>query len=261
MANAVNQATELLRSVLGKDAQVQASLDDALKASAAEGASGKCWAVIYRDQQTLQNVHKALESGSPRLGLVIAAGESPVSQLEVLRAMEYGNVYTAAAVLEEGKKSPAAVALSEASTYQDGASVVLLATPSVVQGDERWTPFRYDPRREDADGESAFVAESQRLRKEIETFLARESLLTLIAKKSLPAEASAEGDGAGEAASPGAAPLGDAPARRHGRLPVPQDPAAPRLVAIAGTLVTVARPPRRRIICWKRRRPSAGAGG
>mmetsp|Transcript_26238 Transcript_26238/g.55671 ORF Transcript_26238/g.55671 Transcript_26238/m.55671 type:complete len:958 (+) Transcript_26238:71-2944(+) len=193
--NAVKSATECLRSVLGKDAQVHASLDEALAASAAEGATGKCWAVMSRDQQTLKSMHKALEHGGPHLGLVIATGESPVSQIEVLRAMEYGGVYVAAAVLEEGQKGQAAVALKEASTYQEGASVVLLATPEAVQGDERWTPFRYDPRREDVNGQTAFVAESQHLRKEIESFLARENLLTLIAKKSLPAEQSAEGAG------------------------------------------------------------------
>eukprot|EP00913_Durusdinium_trenchii_P014679 g13772.t1 len=61
-------------------------------------------------------------------------------------------------------------------------------------GDERWTAFRYDPRREDAGG-CAFVTDSSRVREEIQGFLSRESLLTLIAKKSLPSANAGEAEG------------------------------------------------------------------
>merc|ERR1719401_3140464 len=62
--------------------------------------------------------------------------------------------------------------------------------------DANWTSFTFDPRREETGGK-AFVAEGgDSVRKEIQTFLDRENLLTLIAKKSLPSEKT-EGDAAG----------------------------------------------------------------
>jgi len=129
-------------------------------------------------------VQVALQSGNGQLGVVLVATKGPISQIEVLRAMEYGNVHVSATCLQTGSDS--ARALVEASTYLDGPSIVLLVDPSAVCDDERWTPFRYDPRRERA-GESAFIADSERVRKEIQGFLSRENLLTLVANKSLPA--------------------------------------------------------------------------
>mmetsp|Transcript_40279 Transcript_40279/g.112911 ORF Transcript_40279/g.112911 Transcript_40279/m.112911 type:complete len:949 (+) Transcript_40279:100-2946(+) len=195
---AVSSTVSLLKDTL-KGAQVATTLGDALKHC--EGtASGKSWAVLPCGGACLREVHAALADGSGALGVVVVAESGPVSQIEVLRAMEYGGVFAAAA--ESG--AAAAAVLREASSFADGPSVVLLASPAAVKGDSKWTPFTYDPRREAA-GASAFVAGADRVRKEIQAFLDRENLLTLIAKKSIPAEPSADGEGGGLAGG-----LGDA---------------------------------------------------
>jgi len=70
----------------------------------------------------------------------------------------------------------------------------------VADADPSWTSFSYDPRRE-ALGQPAFAAASDRVRKEIGAFLARENMLTLYAKRSLGGE---DGDaGAGDALASG----------------------------------------------------------
>ncbi|CAK9002825.1 unnamed protein product [Durusdinium trenchii] len=134
-------------------------------------------------------VHSALQQGCGQLAVLLVASQSPVSQLEVLRAMEYGGVYVASAELENPGEC-----LKEAASYTAGPSLVLLAEAAAIKGDERWTAFRYDPRREDAGG-CAFVTDSSRVREEIQGFLSRESLLTLIAKKSLPSANAGEAEG------------------------------------------------------------------
>mmetsp|Transcript_61251 Transcript_61251/g.189794 ORF Transcript_61251/g.189794 Transcript_61251/m.189794 type:complete len:832 (+) Transcript_61251:2-2497(+) len=70
----------------------------------------------------------------------------------------------------------------------------MLAEPQAIRGDDQWTAFSYDPRREGA-GAAAFVAEGGRVRRDMEAFLARESLLTLVAKRSVGAGAGAEAEG------------------------------------------------------------------
>jgi len=181
---AIERMTSALRQALGQGAQVVKTVEEAL-AKSAEGSS-KCWVVLQSGSDALKEVHSALEAGAGALGVVIAASQGPVSQIEVLRAMEYGGVYAAAA--EMGSAGDAA--LKEAAAYVDGPSVVLLAEPAAVRGDGKWTPFRYDPRRED----SAFKADGGVVRKEIQSFLAREDLLTLVAKKTLPADKGTEGE-------------------------------------------------------------------
>ena len=74
--------------------------------------------------------------------------------------------------------------MEQANSVADHSAAVILATSAAVQGDERWTPFAYDPRREDSGG-SAFVPEGAQVRKEIQAFLSRESLLTMVARRSL----------------------------------------------------------------------------
>jgi len=141
----------------------------------------------------MAEVHTALQEGCSTLGVVMVATSSPVSQMEVLRAMEYGGVYVASSAMTN-----AGTALTAASSFTAGPSLVLLATAEAVKGDENWTSFTYDPRREDA-GNDAFAADSERVRSEIKGFLSRQNLLTLIAKKSLPAPATEDAD-AGELA-------------------------------------------------------------
>lgn len=172
----------LLSAVLG---QVKTFDSVAAAAAACPSSQGKCWAVLELGPESLRQVHSALEQGDGKLGIVLVAKQGPVSQIEILRAMEYGGVYAAAAPLQQGAGSIAELALREAATFLSGPSVVLLAEPSALALDERWTTFRYDPRREDA-GLGAFVADGEKVRKEIQGFLARENLLTLVAKKSLP---------------------------------------------------------------------------
>jgi len=164
------------------------SLDAARAAALAAQEGSKCWYVLQLGKSTLSEVHIALQEGCGQLGVVLLASQSPVSQLEVLRAMEYGGVYVASAELDTPGEC-----LKEASTFSSGPSLVLLASAAAVKGDENWTTFRYDPRREDK-GSSAFVTDSSRVREEIQGFLSRESLLTLIAKKSLPSASASEGD-------------------------------------------------------------------
>jgi len=136
-----------------------------------------------------------LEKESSNMGVVIVAEAAPVSQIEVLRAMEYGNVFAAAAELGSDALHEAA----HAATSFEGVAVMLVADPSVAKADDRWTSFIYDPRRE-AEGLSAFVPKSDRVRKEIDTFLSRQSLLTLIAKKNVSSGDEAEASGAALAA-------------------------------------------------------------
>jgi len=188
-AQTCEQASSLLRSTLKSTGELHKSLKNALEASVREGAQGKQWAVLPAGDSTLREVHEALKQGNKSLGLIITADKGPVSQIEVLRAMEYGGVYCAAAELN----TSASTVIQEAATFNDGSSFLLLAEPSAVQGDVKWTPFTYDPRREAA-GLSAFQSDSSNVRKEIEGFLARESLLTLIAKQSVGAAASDEAD-------------------------------------------------------------------
>ena len=108
---------------------------------------GKCWALLSLGKSSLSEVHTALQQGSGQLGVVLVANSSPVSQMEVLRAMEYGGVYVAAQELETCQE-----ALKEANSYTQGPSLLLLAESAFLKGDEQWTAFRYDPRREDAGG-------------------------------------------------------------------------------------------------------------
>jgi len=184
----MDSATAALRQALGQGTQVAKSLAEAVEKSAEPG-EGKCWAVVELNSNALQEVHQAIENGAGRLGLVIIATRGPVSQVEILRAMEYGGVYAASAELGANGTR----ALKEAAGFAVGPSVVLLAEPSAVQGDAKWTPFRYNPLREDTGGQ-AFLADATAVRKEIQSFLAREDLLTLVAKKSLPV-AGGEADG------------------------------------------------------------------
>eukprot|EP00933_Yihiella_yeosuensis_P073285 TRINITY_DN81923_c0_g1_i1.p1 TRINITY_DN81923_c0_g1~~TRINITY_DN81923_c0_g1_i1.p1 ORF type:complete len:963 (+),score=246.48 TRINITY_DN81923_c0_g1_i1:54-2891(+) len=176
----MDQTKTLLREVFGKSVSIHDALSAATSAAGASGS--RAWAVLPMTSDSLQQVHTALtDEASAQLGVVFVATKGPVHQLEVLRAMEYGGVYVASAVL-----GPAGIpALSQAANFTDGPVVILLAEPTALEGDENWTPFRYDPRLE-ATG-SSFTADSARVRKEIQGFLDRDNLLTLVAKKSLPA--------------------------------------------------------------------------
>jgi len=186
----MDSAQALLRQV-AKDAKVFNTLSAATAAAAQE--TGKCWAVLPLTKDSMAEVHATLQEGSGTLGVVMVATTGPVSQMEVLRAMEYSGVFVAASEMTKGGP-----ALTGASSFATGPSLVLLATSEAIKGDENWTPFTYDPRREDT-GSDAFVSDSERVRSEIKGFLSRQNLLTLIAKKSLPAPA-VEGDEAGELA-------------------------------------------------------------
>ena len=173
----MEKASALIKAL--PSSKVCDSLDSA-RAAATAAENGKCWYVVQLGKSSLSEVHTALQEGCGQLGVVLVASQSPVSQLEVLRAMEYGGVYVASAELEKPGEC-----LKEAASFSIGPSLVLLAEAAAIRDDERWTSFRYDPRREDQGG-NAFVTDSSRVREEIQGFLSRESLLTLIAKKSLP---------------------------------------------------------------------------
>eukprot|EP00443_Scrippsiella_acuminata_P023390 CAMPEP_0115208892 /NCGR_PEP_ID=MMETSP0270-20121206/21457_1 /TAXON_ID=71861 /ORGANISM="Scrippsiella trochoidea, Strain CCMP3099" /LENGTH=435 /DNA_ID=CAMNT_0002622513 /DNA_START=47 /DNA_END=1350 /DNA_ORIENTATION=+ len=187
-----DKAVAGVRAVAGAEADVRFSLSAALSACASGPEDGpKVWAVISGDDAGSANeVLKALSAGHKRLVILATAAKGPVSQLQVLRAMEYGDVYVAAAEL--GQKASGAI--SEAWKFEAGTSVLLLAAPEAVRSDSQWTAFSYDPRREAAGG-SAFAADGAQVRKEIQGFLARESLLTLVAKRSLPCESADAGAG------------------------------------------------------------------
>jgi len=171
-------------------------------AEASETDTTKRWAVLQHSKETLRDVHAALSGGSANLCVVILASSAPVSQVEILRAMEYGDVYVASVVMDGTKTCKGAMALREASTFEEGPSFVLLAEAAAVQKDPKWTAFRYDPRLE-KNGQQAFLAFNDNVRKEIQTFLDRENILTLIAKKTLPSTETAEGESAELAAGLG----------------------------------------------------------
>ena len=124
----------------------------AASAAASAVEEGKCWAVLSLGKSSLAEVHTALQQGSGQLGVVLVASVSPVSQLEVLRAMEDGGVYVACAELDK-----VGDCLREVASYSAGPSLVLLAEAAALKGDEHWTAFRYDPRREDAGASRALV--------------------------------------------------------------------------------------------------------
>ncbi|CAE7558714.1 sir1 [Symbiodinium microadriaticum] len=185
---AMEKATALLKAL--PSAKVCTSLSSAVSAANAS-EEGKCWAALQLGTSTLSEVQTALQQGSKQLAVLLVATQKPVSQLEVLRAMEYGGVYVAAGELESS-----GALLKEAAGYTEGPAFVLLAPAETIKGDENWTSFRYDPRKEDK-GLPAFSTDSTRVRQEIQGFLSRESLLTLIAKKSLPSATAADsGDAA-----------------------------------------------------------------
>ncbi|CAE7434136.1 sir1 [Symbiodinium sp. KB8] len=171
---------EFMRFRFSRSHQVHTSLSAAVSA-ANSSEEGKCW------------VQTALQQGSKHLAVLLVATQKlgadrkPVSQLEVLRAMEYGGVYVAAGDLESSGGL-----LKEAAGYMEGPAFVLVAPAETIKGDENWTSFTYDPRKEDK-GLPAFSTDSVRVRQEIQGFLSRESLLTLIAKKSLPSATAADG--------------------------------------------------------------------
>jgi pyruvate/2-oxoacid:ferredoxin oxidoreductase beta subunit len=182
-------------AALLKKAQKDAKVCDTLSAAQAASAAGssKCWAVLPLSSSSLSEVHAVLTDGSSNLGVVLVAAQGPVSQMEVLRAMEYGGVYVAAEAMEG---QGATQVLAEAACFDSGPSLVLLAEANTIQADDQWTAFKYDPRRE-CQGLDPFCTESDRVREEIKGFLSRQNLLTLIAKKCLPKEpvaAGAEGD-------------------------------------------------------------------
>eukprot|EP00931_Biecheleriopsis_adriatica_P086419 TRINITY_DN610_c0_g1_i10.p1 TRINITY_DN610_c0_g1~~TRINITY_DN610_c0_g1_i10.p1 ORF type:complete len:964 (+),score=245.44 TRINITY_DN610_c0_g1_i10:67-2892(+) len=182
----MQEASSLLQQVQ-KDAKVFNTLSAATAAATAEEGS-RCWAVLPLSKNSLKEVHTVLEQGAAKMGVVLVASQGPVSQIEVLRAMEYGGVYVAAALMNN-----AGEALKEAASFATGPALVLLAESAAVQGDEKWTSFRYDPSKEDT-GSKAFFTDSSRVREEIQGFLSRQNLLTLIAKKTLPSAAAADGD-------------------------------------------------------------------
>ena len=129
----------------------------------------KAWAIVSGgDANCAGAVLEALGAGHKRLAILAIVSTGPVSQPQVLRAMEYGDVYAAAAELDLGPGCD----------------------------DSQWTAFTHDPRQEAAGG-SAFAADGAQARKEIQGFLSRESLLTLVAKRSLSSEAAEGEDGAG----------------------------------------------------------------
>jgi len=194
----MKQAISLLKDAGVKESSIHSTIDAAVAAcAAAPEDSPKCWAVVDAATVEPRAVQAALCAGG-RLGIVAVAERGPVSQMQVLRAMEYSDVYVAATQLSG---ATAKKALGEAASFVSGPSVVLLAAPAALEGDGKWTTFTYDPRRE-AKGASAFVAEGTPVRTEIQAFLDRENLLTLVAKKSLPADAAegaAEVGGLGQA--------------------------------------------------------------
>eukprot|EP00930_Biecheleria_cincta_P096933 TRINITY_DN886_c0_g1_i3.p1 TRINITY_DN886_c0_g1~~TRINITY_DN886_c0_g1_i3.p1 ORF type:complete len:943 (+),score=187.68 TRINITY_DN886_c0_g1_i3:69-2897(+) len=154
---------------------------------------GKCWAVLPLSPSSMTEVHSVVKDGSGQLGVVLVAEQGPVSQMEVLRAMEYGGVYVAA----ESMEGPGAMeVLAEAACFDAGPSLVLLAEANAIQADYRWTAFKHDPRRE-SQGLEPFCTQSDRVREEIQGFLSRQNLLTLIARKCLPKECAA-GDAGGD---------------------------------------------------------------
>lgn len=189
--------TASLRNTLGSSTKIFSTVEAATAAAAQDG-EGKCWVVLQQSAGSLAEVHTALQSGIARLCVVIVPVVAPVSQMDVLRAMEYGGVYVAAAEI-----SAAAPVISEAASYDRGAAFLLLAPSNLVQNDARWTAFRYDTRREEG-GNSAFVSDGSAVRKEIQGFVDRDNLLTLVASKALPAEGegaeeSGNAEGAGDA--------------------------------------------------------------
>mmetsp|Transcript_69813 Transcript_69813/g.161496 ORF Transcript_69813/g.161496 Transcript_69813/m.161496 type:complete len:952 (+) Transcript_69813:47-2902(+) len=189
MAAAVVSA---VRDIVGSAVQIHTSLDDALRKCGAQDVASKQWAIVERGDSTMTDIQKALTADQKQLGVVVVATKGPVKQVEALRAMEYGEVFVAAAEFVAGAKDasdPAVAALRQAAAYAEGPTVILLADPKAVRGDEQWTPFRYDPRCE-----SSFVADGPRVRREIEAFLARENLLTLVAKKAVGSGEAAEAD-------------------------------------------------------------------
>jgi sulfite reductase (NADPH) hemoprotein beta-component len=184
----VDAAKTLLRSALGDNVKLLSSIEEGIS-SASSTNDAKSWVVLPCTGNSAEHVQKALAQGQANLGILLVATQAPVSQHEVLRAMEYGGAFVAA--LEMGRDFSV---LKKASEFSEGFSIVLVAETSLVQDDKKWTPFHYDPRRE-AEGLSAFVADSPNVRKEIEAFVARENLLTLIASKNLPSEKSEEDGG------------------------------------------------------------------
>eukprot|EP00405_Crypthecodinium_cohnii_P044054 CAMPEP_0206581854 /NCGR_PEP_ID=MMETSP0325_2-20121206/34103_1 /ASSEMBLY_ACC=CAM_ASM_000347 /TAXON_ID=2866 /ORGANISM="Crypthecodinium cohnii, Strain Seligo" /LENGTH=396 /DNA_ID=CAMNT_0054088357 /DNA_START=1 /DNA_END=1188 /DNA_ORIENTATION=+ len=174
------KAISLLVAAGVKKTDIFETLDAAVKAIREDGP--KCWAVLPANgvADAPNEVLKALKDGGSQLCIIAAATSAPVTQGQVLRAMEYGEVYVAAAEFE-GKAEDY---LKEALTYS-GPAVLLFASQAAARGDAGWTSFSYDPRREEASG-SAFSCGSEKVRKEIQAFLDRENLLTLVAKSSLP---------------------------------------------------------------------------
>jgi len=172
-----------------KSGKIFNSLQAAIDGAAQEG-SGKCWAVIQAaGGVSVQDVHAALKDGGGRLAVALEAC-TPSDQTEALRALEYGACYVAAAAVDGPS---AASVVQDAASFSDGPSFVILWSKDAVQGD--WTTFSSDPRREAAGG-SAFVQESSAaVRKEIQTFLDNDNLLTLIAKKTLASAGGGEDGG------------------------------------------------------------------
>eukprot|EP00401_Gymnodinium_catenatum_P002106 CAMPEP_0117484504 /NCGR_PEP_ID=MMETSP0784-20121206/14490_1 /TAXON_ID=39447 /ORGANISM="" /LENGTH=962 /DNA_ID=CAMNT_0005279075 /DNA_START=73 /DNA_END=2961 /DNA_ORIENTATION=- len=191
---AVDALERFARGALGESAVLFTSLGEAVAACEREDSGhGKCWAMLPCGGDALQDVQGALKAGHGRLGILLSAARAPVSQIEALRALEYGEVYVAATELPVSTSvagSRAAALLQEAATFDAGPSFLMLAEVLAVQGDDKWTPFSYDPRREAAGGK-AFVAEGGSVRDEIRAFLDRDNLLTLIARKTV---ATGEGD-------------------------------------------------------------------
>merc|ERR1719478_1856041 len=139
MANqTVTQTVRLLQDVLAKGSQIFTNLDEALSASSADGA-GKCWVVIPTGASSLKDVSQALKDGNKNLCVVVAADRAPVSQVEVLRAMEYGDVYAAAAELPVAGKaeSAAAARLREAASFESGPAFIMLAEAAAVRSDDK----------------------------------------------------------------------------------------------------------------------------
>mmetsp|Transcript_92353 Transcript_92353/g.270333 ORF Transcript_92353/g.270333 Transcript_92353/m.270333 type:complete len:950 (+) Transcript_92353:70-2919(+) len=184
-------AVRAVSDIVGSAVQVHSSLEKALQKCTGEDVTQKQWAVIERTDGTLGEIQQALAKGHAQLGIVVVVTQGPVKQLEVLRAMEYGDAFAAAAEL---RSSFASEVLKGAAAYAEGPAVLLLADPQAVQADDQWTTFSYDPRREAA-GQSAFAATGPRIRRELEAFLARESLLTLVAKKSMGTAGGEEAEG------------------------------------------------------------------
>jgi sulfite reductase (NADPH) hemoprotein beta-component len=183
-----------VRKTIDEKIERCSTCSDAIRCMKSAATSDKkSWVLLPWSDEVLKEFDSLLkDSETSNCGIVLATETGPVSPMTALEVSEIGKFYTAALVLASNEDSAAAAeALREAAMYTEGPAVVFLTIQAAVQEGGAWVNFTYDPRRE-----VPLLTKKNKVREDIQSFIHRDNLLTLIARKTLAKGSEGETGGA-----------------------------------------------------------------